>query len=401
MTKDSGFTIGIEEEYMLVDPDTRDLVADAPPAVIETCASLIPKEVGAATAEFLRAQIEVDTSVCRSIAECREKLSMLRACASEAATKYGYRIIAASTHPFAAWAEQRHTDKQRYNVLARDLQEVAHRMLICGMHVHVGCEDDELRIDLLNQLGYFLPHLLALSTSSPFWQGRKTGLKSYRVSVFDELPRTGLPERFASFGEYQRHVDTMVRAGLIEDATKIWWDVRPSARFPTLEMRSSDICTRLEDGISIAALYICIVSMLQRLRKNNQRWRIYSNMLIQENRWRAQRYGVDEGLVDFGRGEIVAYSELLLELLDIVAEDAEILGCVEELEHTKTILERGTSAHRQTAVYDAAVADGASEQEALHRVVDWLIEETVADVSLPGSGKTRKRSESGPKPKRT
>jgi len=399
MPKDSGFTIGIEEEYMLVDPGTRDLVSDAPPAVIETCASLIPKDVGAATAEFLRAQIEVDTSVCRSITECREKLSVLRACAAQAAEQHGYRIIAASTHPFAAWARQRHTDKERYNVLARDLQEVAHRMLICGMHVHIGIEDDELRIDLLNQLGYFLPHLLALSTSSPFWQGRKTGLKSYRVSVFDELPRTGLPERFASFGEYQRHIDTMVRAGLIEDATKIWWDIRPSARFPTLEMRSSDICTRIEDGISIAALYICIVSMLLRLRKNNQRWRIYSNMLIQENRWRAQRYGTDEGLVDFGRNELVAYPELLLELLDIISEDAEIVGCVDEIDHTRKILEHGTSAHQQIRVFDTAIADGASEQEALQGVVDWLIEESVAGLSLPEAGKIRKKAAGGAKPR--
>lgn len=401
MVADSGFTIGIEEEYMLVDPETRDLVSDAPPAIIDTCASLIPEGVGAATAEFLRAQIEVDTSISRSLAESREKLSTLRACAAKAAEQYGCRIIATSTHPFAAWARQQHTDKERYNLLAHDLQEVAHRMLICGMHVHVGIKDDELRIDLLNQLGYFLPHLLALSTSSPFWQGRKTGLKSYRVSVFDELPRTGLPERFASYGEYRRHVDTMVRAGLIEDATKIWWDIRPSARFPTLEMRSSDICTRIEDGISVAALYICIVSMLLRLRKNNQRWRIYSNMLIQENRWRAQRYGIDEGLVDFGRGEIVPYRELLLELLDIVSEDAEIVGCVEEIEHTRTILKRGTSAHEQVRVFDAAIADGASEAEALQSVVDWLIEETVAGISLPETDKPRKKARGGEKRKPT
>jgi len=392
MTTDSGFTIGIEEEYMLVDPESRDLVADPPSAVIETCSNLIPDGVGAATAEFLRAQIEVDTSICHSLAESREKLSILRACAATAAEQHGYRIIAASTHPFAAWARQQHTDKERYNVLARDLQEVAHRMLICGMHVHVGIEDDELRIDLLNQLGYFLPHLLALSTSSPFWQGRKTGLKSYRVSVFDELPRTGLPERFASYGEYRRHVETMIRAGLIEDATKIWWDIRPSARFPTLELRFSDICTRIEDGISIAALYICIVSMLLRLRKNNQRWRIYSNMLIQENRWRAQRYGIDEGLVDFGRGAIVDFPELLLELLDIVSEDAAVIGCVGELDHARTILERGTSAHEQLRVFDAAVAAGAPEDAALRAVVDWLIDETAAGLSLPEAGKPRKKA---------
>jgi carboxylate-amine ligase len=380
MNLDHSFTIGIEEEYMLVDPDTRDLVADPPAEVLEDCERMVTKEIGTATAEFLRAQIEVDTAVCHSLAECREKLTVLRSCAKKAAEKHGLRVIAASTHPFAFWAEQRHTDKERYNILAQDLQEVAHRLLICGMHVHVGFDDNELRNDLLNQIGYFLPHLLALSTSSPFWQGRNTGLKSYRLSVFDELPRTGLPEKFDSYGEYQRHVDTMVKAGLIEDATKIWWDVRASARFPTLEMRINDICTWMEDGLTIAALYACVLSMLVRLRRNNQRWRVYSNMLVQENRWRAQRYGFDEGLVDFGRGELVPYPELLEEVLDLVAEDAERLNCTEELNRARDILERGTSAHWQLKVFEEALDQGASEADALKAVVDWLVEQTSATL---------------------
>jgi len=386
MIRKKDFTIGIEEEYLLIDPESRDLVADPPAGLLEQFQHAVPPNIGNVAPEFLRSQLEVDTPVCRSIAECREMLSALRGFAAETARENGLGIIAASTHPFANWMKQRHTDKDRYNMLARDLQGVAQRMVICGMHVHIGIPDQDTRIDLLNQLGYFLPHLLALSTSSPFWQGRNTGLRCYRLSVFDELPRTGLPHRFDSFGEYQRHIDILAKAGLIEDATKVWWDIRPSARFPTLEVRICDICTRMEDGLTIAALFSCIVSMLLRLRRNNQRWRMYSNMLVQENRWRAQRYGIDEGLVDFGRGEIVAYADLLEEILLLVAEDAEQLDCVAEVAAARDILARGTSAHRQVAVYEKCKATGADEQEALNTVVDWLAAETLTGVAVPDGG---------------
>ena len=248
--------------------------------------------------------------------------------------------------------------------------------MICGMHVHIGIDNDELRLDLMNQVTYFLPHLLAFSTSSPFWQGEDTGLKSYRLSVFDEMPRTGLPNAFDSWPEYQRHVDALVQAGLIEDATKLWWDIRPSHRYPTLEMRITDVCTRLDDAIAVAALYLCVLRMLYRLKKNNQRWRQYAPMLIEENRWRAQRYGLDEGLVDFGRGEVVPCSELLEEIIDLVREDADALGCVKEIEHLRTIMKNGTSGHRQLATYAAAIKRGAEKDEALIEVVDMLIEET-------------------------
>lgn len=386
MIRKEDFTIGIEEEYLLIDPESRDLAADPPPRLLQQCEHSVPADIGNVSPEFLRTQLEVDTPVCRSIAECREKLSALRGFAAQAAQDNGLGIIAASTHPFADWAKQRHTDKDRYNVLAHDLQGVAQRMLICGMHVHIGMPDDETRIDLLNQLGYFLPHLLALSTSSPFWQGRNTGLRSYRLSVFDELPRTGLPHQFDSFGEYQRHINVLVKAGLIEDASKVWWDLRPSARFPTLEVRIADICTRMEDGLTIAALFSCIVSMLLRLRRNNQRWRIYSNFLVQENRWRAQRYGIDEGMVDFGRGEIVPYGDLLDEILGLVAEDAERLDCVAEIGAARDILKRGTSAHRQVEIYEKSKAAGADEMEALRAVVDWLMAETLAGATFPTGG---------------
>ena len=371
------FTLGIEEEYLLVDRASRDLVRDPPPGMMEECQALLEGQV---SPEFLRSQIEVGTRVCHSLAEARADLARLRATIAAVAGRHGLAPIAASTHPFAAWDEQKHTDKERYNLLAHDLQAPARRLLICGMHVHVGLEDPQLRIDLMGQVAYFLPHLLALSTSSPFWRGEDTGLKSYRIAVFDELPRTGLPEAFDSYGEYERHLRVLVDAGLIEDGSKLWWDVRPSSRFPTLEMRISDVCTRLDDAICIAAIYRCLLRMLYRLRRANQRWRRYAAMLINENRWRAQRYGLDEGLVDFGKGEIVPYAILLEEIVDLVGEDAEHFGCTAEVEHARRILADGTSAHRQIATFRQALAAGQSRQAALEAVVDLLIEETVAGL---------------------
>ncbi len=371
--KEPPFTIGIEEEYLLVDQETRDVVNDPPEELFEACQKRIR---GLVTHEFLKAQIEVNTEVCATIAEVRDNLASLRTNVAEVAGEYGLAPMAASTHPFSHWQEQLHTDKERYNVIARDLQTVIRRLMTCGMHVHVGIDDDELRLDLLNQVCYFLPHMLAFSTSSPFWQGEDTGLKSYRLSVFDELPRTGMPNAFDSWAESRRHVDALVGAGLNEDASKLWWDVRPSHRFPTLEMRITDVCTRIDDAVAVAALFQCILRMLFRLKKDNQRWRQYASMLVEENRWRAQRYGLDEGLVDFGKGEIVPCVTLLEEINELVREDAEALGCVKEIAHLKTIMENGTSAHRQLSTYSVALSRGASKTEALTEVVDMLIAET-------------------------
>jgi carboxylate-amine ligase len=251
-------------------------------------------------------------------------------------------------------------------------------MAICGMHVHAAIEDDELRIDLMNQVRYFLPHLLVLSTSSPFWEGEDTGLKSYRLAIVQEMPRTGLPGRFAGWDEYRATVDVLVKAKVIEDATKIWWDLRPSARFPTLEMRITDVCTRMSDGLAIAALYLSLCRMLYRLRRANQSWRTYPVFLLEENRWRAQRYGVGGTLFDFGKGELVAFADLLEELIALVAEDAAALGCAEEVAHAPTILARGTSADRQIADYKCAREEGLGHEEALKSVVDKLIVATVA-----------------------
>ena len=371
---DLPFTIGIEEEYLVVDRESRDLIQEAPPEMIDECRVRLGEQV---TTELMQCQIEVGTAVSKTMQETRADLARLRRNVSEAVRGHGFEIIAASTHPFARAREIRRTRKERYDTLAVQLQEVARRLLISGMHVHVGLDGDETRNDFMGQVSYVLPHFLALSTSSPFWQGNDTGLKSYRIAVWDEMPRTGLPDLFESFGEYERHVRVLVDCGVIGDSSELWWDLRPSVRFPTLEMRIPDLCTRLDDAICIAALYRCWLRLLYRLKRSNQRWRRYPRFLIEENRWRAHRFGIDEGLIDFGRGEMVPYPDLVDEIIELVREDAEHFGCVNEIEHARTIIERGTSAHWQVAAYRAARAEGADEREALVRVVDMLVEETL------------------------
>ena len=367
------FTLGVEEEYLLVDKETRSLVIDPP----ETLMAEAEEKCGThVTSELLKSQIEIGTKVCKNIQEAHEDLARLRKNIIDVANNHGLAPIAASTHPFSKWEDQKHTEKDRYDQLTHEMQGAARRLVICGMHVHVGIDDDELRIDLMNQLSYFLPHVLALSCSSPFWLGQDTGLKSYRLTIFDALPRTGVPERFASWAEYERHVAILKDAGLIEDSTRIWWDLRPSGRFPTLETRIMDVCTRLKDTIALTALLTCILRMLFRLRTRNQRWRLYTPMLIRENRWRAMRYSFDEGLIDLARGKVVPFAELMDELCSLVAEDARALGCEAEIKGIHDILTRGTSAHRQLKTYELERASGASDEDSLKSVVDTLIADT-------------------------
>ncbi|MEM7438004.1 MAG: carboxylate-amine ligase [Pseudomonadota bacterium] len=369
MAAEPDFTLGVEEEYLLVDMTTGDL-AQVPEAMMAACTEKLADRF---SPEFLQCQAEVGTPVCASAAEAREELANLRRTLRDIANDFSLTPIAASCHPSADWQHQQFTDKDRYHALARDLAGVVRRMLICGMHVHVGLPDTALRIDIMNQFSYFLPHLLALSCSSPFWQGRDTGLGSYRLTVFDNLPRTGLPPRFDGWGQYERSVQVIIDSGLIEDSSKIWWDLRPSANFPTLETRICDVSPRLDDAVALAALVQCITRMLWRLRRKNQRWRIYDSFLIAENRWRAQRYGVTEGLIDFGEETVKPFETLIDEIYDLIAEDAEVLGCQEELKPLKTIVEGGTSSDRQRAVFAEAHAGGADETEALRAVVDHLI----------------------------
>jgi len=381
-TSEPPFTVGIEEEYLLVDLHSRDVDENPPHELLRECTE---RGNGQISPEFLRSQLEVSTRVCHSIAEARSDLFRLRALIVELAGRHGLAPIAASTHPFAHALRQMPTEKEKYFALAREMQGAARRLMVCGMHVHIGIDDDDLRIDLMNELSYFMPHLLALSCSSPFWEGEKTGLMSFRSTIFSSLPRTGLPERFASYGEFRRHLDMLIRTGLIEDTTKMWWDVRPNPRYPTLEIRVMDCCTSIDDSIALAALAVCLARALYRLRCANQSWRIYPNVLIAENRWRAMRYSFDERLLDLARGELIPFAQMAEELIGLVSEDALALGCVHEVEHIRHILQRGTSAHRQLAICERARAEGASEREALQAVVGFLVRETAAEPRITDS----------------
>lgn len=368
---DPDFTLGIEEEYLLVDRETMAL-AEAPKELMQACEMVLHDQV---SPEYLQCQIEIGTKVCADIATARDDLRRLRATVAREAAKHGLAPIAAACHPFGDWKDQHHTDKARYNVLRRDMAAVSQRMLICGMHVHVGVPEPDMRTDLVNQLSYFLPHLLALSTSSPYWNGVDTGLASYRLTVVDGMPRSGLPPRFGGWSDFERSVGVLVDLGIIEDASKIWWDLRPSARFPTIEARICDVVPRLPDAVTIAALTQCLTRMLWRLSRKNQRWRIYDGFLVAENRWRAQRYGTHEGLIDFGAREIVPMPDLIEQLLEILAQDAEALGCLDEIAGARDMVAAGTSSDRQRAVFAQARARGEGHDAAMRAVVAHLIEE--------------------------
>jgi glutamate---cysteine ligase / carboxylate-amine ligase len=374
------FSLGIEEEYLLVDAATRDLVAQPDPAFMRDCARAAGELVAH---ELLQAQVEIGTPPCADIAEARRELLHLRRVVVEAAEANGMRVIAASTHPFSDWRALKRVSKDRYDELARDLRIVADRLAICGMHVHVGVADPDVRIDLMNQASYFLPHLLTLSTSSPFWLGRPSGLKAYRPTIFRDLPRSGLPEWLEGERQWQDLLATLEATGLCKDGSKIWWDLRPSVRFPTLEMRVCDICTRIEDAIAVTALFQALLATLYRLRRNNQSWRRYRHLLIDENKWRAQCDGVEAELADFGCRRLKPFADLAEELIELVGEEAARLGCAREVARIRTIVTDGTSADHQLRVYRERRAAGADEREALEAVVDWLIEETRADL-VPG-----------------
>ncbi|NNU81331.1 carboxylate-amine ligase [Halovulum dunhuangense] len=375
MSDRPGLTLGIEEEYLIVDRETRELVREPAAGFMAACRREAGERV---TNEYLQCQIEVGTRPHQRVSDAVGELALLRGAVAAAAAEHGYAAIAASTHPFSRWREQTHTRKDRYDALRDDLGLAVRRMMICGMHIHVGIEDEDLRIDLMNQAAYFLPHLLALSCSSPFWEGEDTGLSSYRLTVFDALPRTGLPDELASFAAWRRLVDHLVRAGCIEDATKIWWDIRPSDRFPTLEQRITDVCSRVEHVAGIAALYQALIAYLYRLKTRNQRWRVYPGTIVMENRWRAQRYGASGKLVDHGRSQLVPFADLVEEMIELFGADAEQLDCRQELLSLRRLVRDGTSADRQRQVHRAALEKGAGAQEAGVAVVDHLIAEFTA-----------------------
>ena len=371
------FTVGIEEEYMLIDPRTRNLISDPDPDMFERCHELLGERV---THEILRSQIEVSTRPYSSIQAVGEDLRYLRRTVIEVAEQYGMGVIAASTHPFAQWWQQKVSVGERYLMLEGRVQSLARRMLICGMHVHVGIEDRDLRIDLMGQVSYFLAHLLALSTSSPFWGGKDTGLKGYRLYVGHGMPRTRHPELFESWSEYQRHVDVLIGAGVIQSPSEVWWDIRPSSNYPTLEMRVTDMCTRIDDAIAVATVYVCLLRMLYRLKTKNQKWRSYLPFLLEENVWLAQRYGSTGSLLDLGRRRLVPFSELVEEMIEVLMPEAEELGCVSELQHIRQIVMNGTSAEQQLWVFRRALHSGATQEDALIQVVDMLAHNTAENL---------------------
>jgi carboxylate-amine ligase len=357
-------TIGIEEEYQIIDPETRELRSYVQ-QFLEQGKAVLSDQL---RPEFLQSQIEAGTQICRNIAEARQELTRIRRTVLKLADDAGLWVAAAGTHPFSSWVKQRVSPFGRYPELVRFLQDVGRQLLVFGMHVHLGVEDRELLIDLMNQLRYFLPHVLALSTSSPFWRGRDTGLKSYRSVVFENLPRTGIPQQFESYASYRSYADTLLTTGSISEPTHIWWDVRPSEKFPTLEIRIPDMCTRLEETLCLVALVQAIAAKLVQLRRANQSWRLYRKDLIDENKWRALRYGTQGRLIDFGRKQEVPFPSLVEEILACVDDVVDDLGSRKEIEYAHTILREGSSADRQLAVYDAADDLGA--------VVDHVVEET-------------------------
>ncbi len=367
-------TIGIEEEYLLTDAATGAL-RRAPDGLMAACREALGDQV---SPEFLDCQIEVGTGVCADVAEARADLSHLRRTVARIAGDHGLRPIAASCHPFSDWRAQGTTDKERYRDLARDLRDVAQRMLICGMHVHVGIDDPETRIDLMNRFAVHLPLLLALSASSPFWSGQDTGLASYRLGVFDNMPRTGLPLRLTGWEDWERKVALLVDMGVIADGSEIWWDLRPSDAFPTLETRICDVCPRIDDTLTIAALVQALMSALWRERGTPSP--DDDLFLLTENRWRAQRHGTSEGLIDLARKSVVPVAETLDVLLIRVAPDAEHFGSTAQIARVREIAAGGTSAARQRHVHANAVAAGADGPEAMRAVVRHLADEFTAGL---------------------
>ncbi len=372
-------TLGVEEEYQIINPETRDLYAYISEFVSKDSLRELKLDL---KPEFMQSQVEVGTRVCRNVSEVRQEVMRLRRSLCELATEEGVAIAAASTHPFANWETQSITDGERYRELLDDMQGVARRLLIFGMHVHVGFNDDpesrDLMIEVMNQARYFIPHLLALSTSSPFWHGRDTGLKSYRSVIFEAMPRTGIPHAFNSYSEYKGFENTLGRVGAFGKAdtnAKIWWDIRPHPIFGTLEFRITDICTKVEEAVCIAALFQAICAKLIKLRKQNMSWRTYRHIHITENKWRAVRYGINGEMVDFGIEEAVPFSFLMEELLNLLDDVVDELGSRKEVEYVRTILKEGTSADRQLRVYRQNGGEENSDA-ALKAVVDHVVSET-------------------------
>jgi len=367
---DGQFTLGIEEEFQIVHAETRELRSYVSKLLEEGQMNAILRE--RVRPEMHQSVVETGTGICQDIKQARDEVTELRGSLRDLAKKENLRIVAAGTHPFSDWKKQDITDGDRYKGIVEDLQDVARANLIFGLHVHVGIKDRDIAMALANQVRYFLPHILALSTSSPFWLGRATGLKSIRSEIFKRFPRTGIPGTWDSYGQFQRYVDLLVKTGCIDNAKKIWWDVRAHPFFDTVEVRICDMTTRIDDTVAMAALIQAVMGKLYLLYKKNLGFRDYSRELIEENKWRAVRYGLDGQLIDFGKQSQVPVRELVGELLEFVSETAEIFKSRDDLDRIRAILREGSSADRQLAVF--------AKTQSLNAVVDDLIEQSALGI---------------------
>jgi carboxylate-amine ligase len=366
---DGQFTLGVEEEYQIVHPETRDLRSYVSEIMEEGGKTILRERV---RQEMHQSMVEVGTTVCQDITEVRSQLTEMRGELDRLARKGGLRIVAASTHPFADWATQSITDHERYATIVNDMQDLARANLIFGLHVHVGIKDKQVAVALANQIRYFLPHLLALSCSSPFWLGRKTGLMSNRCHIFKRFPRTGIPDEFESHEQLENFIKLLVKTGCIDNGKKIWWDVRAHYFYDTVEIRICDMPTQLEDTVALVALVQALMAKLYLMYKRNTGWRSYARSLIEENKWRAQRYGTDAKMIDFGMSAERPFPDLADELVEFVTETSDALGTGDLLQRIRKMAREGTSAHRQIEIFERAQDSRA--------VVDWLIDETMRGV---------------------
>ncbi len=359
------FTLGIEEEYMVVNPETRELTSHDQ-RIVEQASRVLDDQV---KAEMHQAVVEVGTGICKDVFEAKKDLSNLRRTVSQVASDNGLRIGASGTHPFSHWSTQLITPNPRYEDIVNELQDAARSNLIFGLHVHVGIADKQMAMHIANSVRYFLPHVYALSTNSPFWEGRNTGFKSFRSKVFDKFPRTGIPDYFNTYEDFIGYVNLLVKTGCIDNAKKIWWDLRVHPFFPTIEFRICDIPMLVDETICIAAIFQALVAKLYKLRTSNLNFMLYTRALINENKWRAGRYGIDGKMIDFGKEEEVKTRLLILELLDFIEDVIDDLGSREAINYVHTMLENGTGADRQLKVYE--------ETGDLVKVVDYILEQTL------------------------
>jgi carboxylate-amine ligase len=369
--KDHVYTLGIEEEFAIVDPQTRELRSHIQ-EILEGGKVMLKEQI---KPEMHQSVVELGTEICQSIGHARTHVIELRSKLAELAGRSGLKIASAGTHPFSHWRDQLITEGERYQEIVKDMQQLARANLIFGLHVHVGIADREVAIHVMNQARYFLPHIYALSANSPFWVGQNTGLKGYRLKVFERFPRTGIPDAFESLSEYEDYCKLLVKTGCVDNAKKIWWDIRLHPFFDTLEVRVCDAQSRVDDTLAIAALIQAVIAKLYKLLRQNITFRVYRRRLLDENRWRASRYGIDGKLIDFGREEEVETRRLLDELLQFVSTEVGELGSQKEMAHIERIMREGTGADRQLAVYERT--------NDMRAVVDQIVHETYEQLTVP------------------